>query len=90
MSAIVDVGNVNTTDGVHVDRRKMQIDFYHFLAVERAAAMDQASATPLLVPCKEHSAREKWRKLLPRLKTKRIEPLTGKSSRMGVWKGFLF
>jgi len=90
VSLVVGSSGVEAIDAVCVGREKMKIDFYHLLATKRAAVVDATSCSsvaPSLVPSMKRSAKEKWKKLLPRNRVKEIRPWPGKRSRFSGWSG---
>lgn len=90
VSVVVGSIGVEAADAVRVERKKMKIDFYHLLATKRAAAVDATgrfSVAPSILPSKKQSAKEKWKKLIPRNRVKEIRPWPSKRSRFSVWSG---
>lgn len=81
----VEAEEVDTTEA-ETQRKEMKIEFYHFLAAKRAAAMNRLSTSPSVKSEKSRRAKV-WKKLLPRGKVAEIDDEPSRRRRFRVWSG---
>lgn len=73
-------------EATNTERKELKVEFYHFLAAKRAAAINRFSASSSIAGSSSW-VRRSWSKLRPRVKVEEIQPLPSRRSRFSVWGG---
>lgn len=85
--ALIESKATRRVETMHVERSRMRMDFYHLLAVKRAAALDEM-AVPRAARSKARSAKKPWKKMFSQKKNDKMTRLQERRSWLSLWSEF--